>query len=360
MADRPPTPVRRVGLVGFRAARPDAGQPTPAEALARHLQADGVEVAGMVSTRQHRGPRLVDQLVAPLRWRRRADVVVVDVFSGRSFVSAEAATAAAGLVGLPVVLWLHGGNLPAFAEGHRRRFEHLLASAAAVVAPSGFLAELSMRHGREATIIPNTVELAAATWRDRAPMRPQLLWLRSFAPIYNPTLAVEVVAALVADHPEVQLTMAGADKGERAATEARAHALGVADRISFPGVLDAAARDRALDRCDVLLNTNDVDNMPVSLLEAMACGLVVVTTDAGGIPAMVTDGVDAAVRPRGDAGVLAAAVHDVLVDPELARHLAAGGRRRTAGLSWREVGPAWHAALAGAADGDRVARTAPT
>lgn len=360
MAEQHRAPLRRVGFVGFRAARPDAGQPTPAEALARHLADDGVEVVGVVSIRQGRASRLLDQVSAPLRWRRRADVVVVDVFSGRSFVSAEAAATAARMVGLPVVLVLHGGNLPAFAEGHRRRFEHLLASAAAVVAPSGFLAELSMRHGREATVIPNTVELAAATWRDRAPLRPQLLWLRSFAPIYNPTLAVEVVAALVADHPEVQLTMAGADKGERVATEARAHALGVADRISFPGFLDAAARDRALDRCDVLLNTNDVDNMPVSLLEAMACGLVVVTTDAGGIPAMVTDGVDAAVRPRGDAGALAAAVHDVLVDPALARRLAAGGRRRVEGLSWHEVGPAWHAVLAAAIADDRGARSVPT
>ncbi len=349
MSERPAATALRVGFVGFRAARPGAGQPTPSEALAGHLAADGVEVVGLVSTRQRRPARLADQAAAPLRWRRRADVVVIDVFSGPSFVTAEAATAAARLAGLPTVLVLHGGNLPAFAAAHPRRVERVLRAATAVVAPSRFLAAMVLDRGLPVTEIPNTVELGDVPWRDRVPLRPHLLWLRSFAPLYRPELAVEVLAALSDAAPDVTLTMAGTDKGSLAATRARAEELGVAARVTFPGFLDEAGRATALEEHDVLLNTNDVDNMPVSLLEAMACGLVVVTTDAGGIPAMTADGGDALVRPCGDVAALAEAVRSVLANPTLARRLAEGGRRRTESLRWDAVGTSWHEVLGRAA-----------
>ncbi len=69
-----------------------------------------------------------------------------------------------------------------------------------------------------------------------------------------------------------------------------------------------------LDRGDIFLNTSRIDNAPVSLIEAMACGLCVVTTDAGGIPDMVRHGEDALVAPVGDAGALASLVASVLED----------------------------------------------
>jgi glycosyltransferase involved in cell wall biosynthesis len=100
---------------------------------------------------------------------------------------------------------------------------------------------------------------------------------------------------------------------------------------------------------DVFLNTTRVDNAPVSLLEAAAHGLVVVSTPAGGITELFTDGVDALLA--GDADGLAAAVSRVVDDPVLARRLSGAGLVLADSASWAQVGPVWHDLLDRLVDG---------
>jgi phenylacetate-CoA ligase len=135
--------------------------------------------------------------------------------------------------------------------------------------------------------------------------------------------------------------MGGADHGALDETLARARELGVEDRITFAGYLDAAGKAAAFRDHDVYLNTNLIDNMPVSLLEASACGLVPVATAVGGIPAMVDDGVDGRLAPARDVDALADAILELLADPETFARLSAGARARAEQSGWKAVRRRW-------------------
>ncbi|HUP19088.1 MAG TPA: glycosyltransferase family 4 protein [Gemmatimonadota bacterium] len=328
---------------------PDAGSAQPSDLLAALLAERGWRVL-VTSRRRGRVGSLADALATIWRRRHEYDVAQVDVFSGRAFRRAEAACALLGRLGKPFVLTLHGGGLPAFARRRPARVARLLARARAVTAPSTWLAGELAALRPDIQVIPNPLQLERYPFRPRAGARPELIWLRAFHAVYDPERAVEVVARLAVERPRLRLTMIGPDKGDgsRARAIRAAERRGVGDRIRWAGAVPKAEVPSRLDRADVFLNTSTVDNAPVSVLEAMACGLCVVSTDAGGIPELVEDGVEALLAPVGDAGALAAAVGRILDDPDLAGRLSRAGRRRAEANDAAGVVPRWAGVLVGA------------
>src|SRR5690606_22157629 len=116
-----------------------------------------------------------------------------------------------------------------------------------------------------------------------------------------------------------RLSMIGSDMGDGSlqATEAIAIELGVSDRLVLNGRVTKSDVPERLSRGDIFLNTTDVDNVPITVLEAMACGLCVVTTDVGGLPYLAADGVDALLVPRDDPKAMARAVMRIVEEPGL-------------------------------------------
>ena len=202
-------------------------------------------------------------------------------------------------------------------------------------------------------LVPNAVDLGAHTFRTRERPRPQLLWLRAFHRIYNPALAPAVVSKLAQQFPEVQLTMIGPDSrdGSLQLTQRAATALQVSDRVLLPGRVAKADVPTWMSRADIFLNTTNIDNAPVSLVEAMASGLCVVTTSVGGIPYLVEHGRDALLVPPDDADAMAAAVRRILSEPGLAARLSRNARAQAQQFDWSVILPRWKALLLRASDG---------
>jgi glycosyltransferase involved in cell wall biosynthesis len=346
VADTDAATGRRVGIAGPLLGGNAGWVTNPGQVLADHWRAQGRDVR-TTSDQVGRVRRLADTMGAVARWRGRVDVAIVLVYSGIGFSVAEATTLVARAVGLPVVHWLHGGNLPDFAAAHPRRVRRLLAQGSAVVAPSDYLAGAIEGIGEHAEVIPNLVDLDRLGWREHAPAAPRLVWMRTFHPLYDPELAVRALAVLRATHPDATLTMAGQDKGSRGEVQEVAADLGLGDAVAFPGYVEDADKAALFDAHDVFVNTNRVDNTPVSVLEAMGAGLPVVTTDAGGLPYLVTDGHSGLVVPVGDADAMAAAVGRVVDDPALAAILSRGGRAVAEASTWDAVGPRWDEVLGG-------------
>ena len=117
--------------------------------------------------------------------------------------------------------------------------------------------------------------------------------------------------------PHAVLVMAGQDKGFQAQTMELARDLELDDAVTFPGFLNMEAKLREGSVADIFLNTNRVDNMPVSVVEACAMGLAVVATKVGGIPDLLTDGDNALLVPDNDDERMADAVLRLLNDPDL-------------------------------------------
>lgn len=337
----------RVGIVGPLLGHHPGWVVSQGERLAERLASDGF-VVRTTSGRIGRIARAIDTARSVHGWSGEVDVVVVMVFSGPAFAITSLACRTAGTARLPVVLWLHGGNLPDFARRHPRWVGAVLGRARAIVAPSAYLAravrtDTDSAAGRAVTIIPNLLDTTVAPFASRAPLRPRLLWMRTFHPLYRPDWAVETLGLLVERFPDATLTMAGQDRGELASVRAAVAAAGLTDRVRFAGFLDAKGKERAFAEHDVFVNTTATDNAPVSLLEAAAHGIPIVSTAVGGIADLFPDRVAAVLAD--DPSGLADGVSQLLTDVDLATSVSAAAHERSQECTWEHAGPRWQQLL---------------
>ncbi|HKV50183.1 MAG TPA: glycosyltransferase family 4 protein [Gemmatimonadaceae bacterium] len=317
---------------------------TVGEELATRLRDAGWTVL-TTSSRQRRLPRVYDMVASVWRQRANYDVAQVDVYSGNAFVWAEAVCAALQLARRPYVLTLHGGNLPHFSKRWPKRVQHVLRGAAAVTTPSRYLLEHLRQFREDMQLLPNAIELDRYAFRARSKPAPRLVWLRAFHRLYDPSLAVEVAARLSREMADVQLTMVGSDTGDGAFADTKRAIvrLTLDGQIFLPGGVPKRDVPTWLGAADIFLNTTTVDNTPVSVIEAMACGLCVVSTAVGGIPYLLEDGETALLVPARDAAAMTNAVLRVLLDPPLAERLSRKARSKAESMDWGVVLPRWEA-----------------
>ena len=334
----------RLCFIGHMLGRNPGHVTTQGQVIADLFAGEGFEVTA-VSSKLNRLLRLSEVVFTLVRGWRRYDVVVLETFSGLSFVMADVVSLICKLLGLPLVMVLHGGNLPAFAQKRARWVRRVLNRAGKIVAPSEFIAAKFRRLGFEVGVIPNSIEINRYPFQERKKIRPRLIWMRSFHPIYNPEMAVRVLARLRQALPEAKLTMAGVDKGLRHQVEDLAAEMNLSDSIRFVGFLDHDGKLAEFSESDIYLNTNRIDNMPVSVIEARALGLPVVATDVGGLRYMINHGEDGFLVPDNDDDEMVAAIRGLIEDPHLANRVSRSGRELAELSDWRRVRAQWIALL---------------
>ena len=151
--------------------------------------------------------------------------------------------------------------------------------------------------------------------------------------VKNHALLLEAMARLRGAGREVSLTLVG-DGPLRSRLVEHAQALGVSDCVRFAGrQRDTAAFYR---RADIFVLLSTYEGMPMSILEAMAAGLPVVATRAGGVPEIVKDGVNGALV-KADAGAAAAAIAAICDDHALYQRLSAAAVKASAAHSARAM-----------------------
>lgn len=335
------------------------GHGVQAHALATHLRADGYDVEllpinprfprGLGGLRRYPCVRTaVNQaLYLPSLARLRTfDVVHVFAASYASFLLAPApAVVAARALGKRVVLNYHSGE----AVDHLARWGVLvhpfLRMADVIAVPSGYLRGVFAAHGYEPRVIPNVVDLARFRYRERRAVRPRLLSTRNLEPHYDVANTLEAFALIRARHPEARLTIAGYGSQE---PELRriADAIG---GVEFVGRVEPDGIAALYHAADVFLNSSVVDNQPLSVLEALAAGVPVVSTPTGDIPAIVRDGETGLLVPARDPGAMAKAVSALIEHPDRAARMARLGRDAVEAHTWPRVRHAWAAAYGDAA-----------
>lgn len=318
------------------------GNRSVCEDLAERLPAYGWQVR-TTSNYPGRMRRLADMLGTVWRDRGKYQLAQVDVYSGPAFYWAAAVCKLLDLIGKPYILTLHGGNLPQFSRRNPRIARKVLESASVVTAPSRYLAEEMKKFRPDIQVLPNAISLSRYPFVHRKAPGKRLVWVRAFHQIYNPQDAVRVLAELSGRFPFLEMTMVGPDKGDGSlqATQALAKQLGLDDRIRFQGRVPKDEIALWINSGDVFLNTSTIDNSPVTVVEAMACGASVVTTEVGGIPYLCTHRADAMLSPVGDAKAMAANVAQLLEQPKLASTLSRNARSRVELMDWAAILPRW-------------------
>jgi len=314
--------------------------------LAERLAMNGWEVI-TTSRYENKALRLLDMLSKVLTQRKKYALAQIDVFSGTAFIFAEASAKLLSWLKKPIVLNLHGGGLPEFAQNHPGRVKALLHRARLVVTPSPFIQKGLSNFRQDIQVIPNPIDIYSTIFRERPQIHPRLIWVRAFHRVYNPVLAVKVLKKLSIDYPDVHLTMIGPDKGDGSLqlVMQKAQSLGVYERLTIIPGLSHDAIAGWMNQADIFLNTTNYDVAPRSVLEAMANGLCIVSTNVGGMPWLVADRLEGLLVPPDDPEAMTAAVVRILEDPKLAACLNAAARRKAESLDWPAIIPIWNTNL---------------
>jgi glycosyltransferase involved in cell wall biosynthesis len=312
--------------------------------LSEHLDQIGWNTI-LSSRKTNRFLRLIDMLTTIIKKRKQYSIVVIDLFSGAAFFWGFLCTFLAKIIQKKIIIDLHGGNLPSYSEKHQGFVSFLFNSSDILVSPSPFLKESLNSFQKQIKVIPNGIDLAKYSFRKRDNIQPRAIWLRAFHEIYNPLMAVKVLKVLREKNINFTLSMVGPDKGDGSFGRAQklARDLEVEDYIEFiPGISKNLVPEY-LNRADIFLNTTNFDNTPVSVIEAMACGLCIVTTGVGGIPYLVQDGVDALLVPKDDVLSMTKQVERILIETNLAGNLSEKARKNAESFDWEFITGKWNA-----------------
>ena len=329
------------------------GQGVQACTLARALREDGIDARvipinprfppGLHWLRRVPYARtlLNEALYVPGLLRLAAyDVVHVFSASYASFLLAPVpAMLAAKTLGKRVVLHYHSGE----AEDHLANWGALvhpwMRIADEIVVPSAYLRDVFARFGHCSRVVPNIVDLAMFDYRERRPLRPRLLSTRNLERYYRVDVIIEAFAHYQRLNPEATLTIAG-----YGSEEPRLRALAAQltkGGVRFLGKVMPAWMPKLYADSDIYLNASQLDNQPVSILEAFASGMPVISTPAGDIPSMVRHGETGLIVAPEAPRALARAIAETLDRPERALHMAEQAHDELERYTWPAVRDEW-------------------
>ncbi len=313
---------------------------TSIETLGILLEKEGFHVIRS-SSLNNKFLRLADMLRSTLIHKRRVSVVLIDTYSTQNFWYAYLVSQLCVLLGIPYIPILRGGNLPNRLTNNRVVSQNIFRGAKVNVAPSHYLLDEFGKKGiMNLTYIPNSIELTNYPFFYRKVITPKLLWVRSFADIYNPLLAIQVLEQLLPSYPEAELCMVGPEK-DGAMKRCKSYANEKKLPVTFTGKLSKEEWIGLSKNYDLFINTTNFDNTPVSVMEAMALGLPIVSTEVGGIPFLLEDQKDALLVPPNNVNAFVNALRSLLQNPEKARELSIQARSKVEKFDWKVVREAW-------------------
>jgi N-acetyl-alpha-D-glucosaminyl L-malate synthase BshA len=240
-----------------------------------------------------------------------------------------------------LITTLHGTDIT--LVGQDRSFAEItrygIARSDGVTAVSDFLRRMTAEELEVSTpieVIPNFVDLdlysKARAAEDRSAYAEAgdaiLLHMSNFRPIKRVLDTIRILECVQREHPAV-LLMVG-DGPERTAAQALARRLGLGERVRFLGQRDSAEELVALS--DVFLLPTELESFGLSALEAMACSVPVIGTDAGGLPEVVEHGQTGYLLPVGDVEGMARRILELIRDPDRRLEMGNAGRLRATEL----------------------------
>ena len=270
----------------------------------------------------------------------RYDIIHIFSASYSSFLLAPTpAVLVAKLFAKKTILNYRSGEMSDHLTTWRRTAVPTIRLFDSIITPSGYLVDEFAKFGLVANSVFNFVDLDRFIFRKREPLRPAFLSNRNFEPHYNVPCTLRAFAIIQEAMPGASLIVAG-DGPERRRIHELAAKLALKN-VEFIGKLQPEDMPTIYDRADVYLNSPSIDNMPNSIIEAFACGLPIVSTDAGGIPYIVENGRTGLLVGVDDHEALAREALRLFREDTLADRLIASAREEVQKYTWKNVRAEW-------------------
>ncbi|WP_281322641.1 glycosyltransferase family 4 protein [Flavobacterium aestivum] len=313
--------------------------PTTIEILGPLLEQEGFSMT-YSSSKKYKLQRLIAMLWSVLQ-NKKANYVLIDTYSTTNFWYAFASSQLCRLLNLKYIPILHGGNLPFRLKKNPKISNMIFKNSYQNVSPSKYLLEKFKEKGFDNLIhIPNGIEIKNYPLHEREKAAPNLLWVRSFAQIYNPLMAIEVFSSIKKKYPEARLCMVGPEK-DGSLLEAKEKAKDLKLEVLFTGKLSKQDWINLSKEYAVFINTTHFDNMPVSVVEAMSLGLAVVSTNVGGIPYLLENKKEALLVLDNDVNGMVSAIEEIIESPDLFIRLTGDARQKAESFDWISLRHNW-------------------
>lgn len=318
----------------------NGNNPTGIDVLGPLLEKEGYQVS-YASSQSNKILRFFVMLFKTLT-TKKTDYVLIDTYSTTNFWYAFWISRICKIRNINYIPILHGGNLPQRWVTHPRYCKLLFHQAYCNVCPSEYLRQAFQKMNCPKLVsIPNAIALDSYSFKKRKTLRPKILWVRAFAELYNPLMAIAVLADLAKNYPEAELCMVGPDKdGSLQSVKNLAAELGLT--VTFFSQLPKSAWVALSEDYDFFINTTHFDNMPVSVIEAMSLGLGVVSTNVGGMPFLIHDQEDGLLVQDNDALAMSEALQLLLKNASLFGEMTEKARRKVTLFHWEVVKKSWN------------------
>ncbi len=313
---------------------------TSIETLGNLLEVEGFTIK-TASSKSNKFLRLADMLYHVLKYKNETDFVLIDTYSTFNFYYALFVSQLCRFLRLKYIPVLRGGSLPERLKSHPKLSKFIFNSAFKNVIPSQYIKSSFMNLGYSNLIcIPNSIEIKNYTFKHRNFDKCRLFWVRSFSEIYNPLLAIKILKALQDEFIEATLTMVGPD-GDGMLEKARNLARVLEVEVTFTGKLSKREWIKQSEASNIFINTTNFDNMPVSVIEAMALGLPVISTNVGGMPFLIEDRQDGLLVEPDSVKAFTYAIKEIIYKPTFANTISLNARQKVEHYDWQDVKHQW-------------------
>lgn len=309
--------------------------------LKQNLKNEGYKVISS-SSKRNQILRLFDMVLSVIKNAKKVDYILIDVFSTSAFYFAFITSQLARIFKTKYIPILHGGNLPNRLNRNPIMCDRIFKNSYANVSPSAYLQTAFLNKNIDSILIPNTINIKEYQFKERNQLEPKLLYVRAFAAIYNPIMVIEVLFELKKEYPEATLCMVGPNRdGTLSSVKERIKELNLEDNVIITGVLPKEEWHQVSENYDIFINTTNVDNTPVSLIEAMALGLPIISTNVGGIPYLISDKEDSILVNKNDVEAMKNGVLSLLKNKQIANSFSNRGRAKVTKMDWGVVKQQW-------------------
>jgi len=272
--------------------------------------------------------RIIEMLSLVFFYRKICKLIIVDVFGTKAFYFSCLIIFFSKLKNIPVLPVFRGGSIPERYNKNTKLFKYIFNKTILVICPSPFLSDFFSSRKIKTQIIHNYIDIKKYPFKYRERIKPKLLWVRSIHSIYNPVMAIYVLKKILEYYPQARLSMVGPIKDNTIELiDKLIFKWNLQEKVTLTGKLEKKEWIALSKDFDIFLNTTNIDNQPVSVIEAMALGLPIVSTNVGGIPNLLTHNQTAKLVDKNNISAMVNQIKDYLSNPSDSLFISKNARK---------------------------------